>query len=101
MSNILQEIESQIAGLKTAVTKSNVGVVREIGDGAAKVEGLSDVMLGWEPPFGVGRETVDPSVRLIPLEEVLAETARLLDGSSPVIKRRMAMLAQVEEILPG
>ena len=45
MSNILQEIESQIAGLKTAVTKSNVGIVREIGDGAAKVEGLSDVML--------------------------------------------------------
>ncbi len=45
MSNILQEIESQIAGLKTAVTKSNVGVVREIGDGAAKIEGLSDVML--------------------------------------------------------
>jgi F-type H+/Na+-transporting ATPase subunit alpha len=45
MSNILQEIESQIAGIKTAVTKSNVGVVREIGDGAAKVEGLSDVML--------------------------------------------------------
>jgi hypothetical protein len=40
-------------------------------------------------------------VRLVPLEEVLAETARLLDGSSPVIKRRMAMLAQVEEILPG
>jgi F-type H+-transporting ATPase subunit alpha len=45
MSNIVQEIESQIAGLKTAVTKSNVGIVREIGDGAAKVEGLSDVML--------------------------------------------------------
>ena len=45
MSNILQEIESEIAGLKTAVTKSNVGVVREIGDGVAKVEGLSGVML--------------------------------------------------------
>ena len=45
MSNILQELESQIAGIKTAVTRSNVGVVREIGDGAAKVEGLSDVML--------------------------------------------------------
>jgi F-type H+/Na+-transporting ATPase subunit alpha len=55
MSNILQEIESQIAGLKTAVTKSNVGVVREIGDGAAKVEGLSDVMLNEmiEFPGGV------------------------------------------------
>ncbi len=45
MSNILQELETEIAGLKTAVTKSNVGVVREIGDGVAKVEGLSDVML--------------------------------------------------------
>ncbi|MEC7862527.1 MAG: F0F1 ATP synthase subunit alpha [Verrucomicrobiota bacterium] len=45
MSNILQEIETQIAELKTAVTQSNVGVVRQIGDGVAKVEGLSDVML--------------------------------------------------------
>ncbi|MEM9282038.1 MAG: F0F1 ATP synthase subunit alpha [Verrucomicrobiota bacterium] len=45
MSNILQELESEIAALKTSVTKSNVGIVREIGDGVAKVEGLSDVML--------------------------------------------------------
>jgi F-type H+/Na+-transporting ATPase subunit alpha len=45
MSNILQELESQIAGIRSEVTRSNVGVVREIGDGAAKVEGLSDVML--------------------------------------------------------
>ena len=41
MSSILQEIESQIAGVKTSVMKQNVGVVREIGDGVAKVEGLS------------------------------------------------------------
>jgi len=45
MSNILQELESEIASLKTSVTKSNVGVVREAGDGVAKIEGLSDVML--------------------------------------------------------
>ena len=45
MSTILQELESQIAGLSTATTRSNVGVVREVGDGVAKVEGLSDVML--------------------------------------------------------
>ena len=45
MSNILQEIESDIADLKTGVTRTNVGTVREIGDGVAKVEGLSDVML--------------------------------------------------------
>ena len=39
MSNILQELETDIAGLKTAVTKSNVGVVRQVGDGVAKIEG--------------------------------------------------------------
>ncbi len=45
MSSILEEIETQIAGLKTSTTKSNVGVVREAGDGVARIEGLSDVML--------------------------------------------------------
>ena len=51
MSNILQELETQIAELKTAVTKSNVGTVRQIGDGVAKVEGLSDVMLNETMSF--------------------------------------------------
>src|SRR6267143_4507678 len=45
MSSILEEIETQIAGLKTSTTKSNVGVVREAGDGVARIEGLSEVML--------------------------------------------------------
>jgi F-type H+/Na+-transporting ATPase subunit alpha len=54
MSNILQELESEIAALKTAVSKSNVGIVREIGDGVAKVEGLSDVMLNEMVEFPGG-----------------------------------------------
>src|SRR6201996_1369730 len=45
MSSILQELENQISGLKTSTTTSNVGVVREVGDGVAKIEGLSGVML--------------------------------------------------------
>jgi len=45
MSTILQELESQISGLKTGTAKSNIGVVREVGDGVARIEGLSDVML--------------------------------------------------------
>src|SRR5246500_2181358 len=45
MSTILQELETTISGLKADTTRSNVGTVREIGDGVAKVEGLSDVML--------------------------------------------------------
>jgi F-type H+-transporting ATPase subunit alpha len=45
MSNILQELETEIAGLKTSTTKSNTGIVREAGDGVVRIEGLSDVML--------------------------------------------------------
>src|ERR1700751_3126604 len=55
MSSILEEIETKIAGLETSTTKSNVGVVRETGDGVARIEGLSDVMLNEmiEFPNGV------------------------------------------------
>ncbi len=45
MSNILQELEAEINKVTASVEKSNVGTVREIGDGVAKVEGLSDVTL--------------------------------------------------------
>ena len=45
MSTILEDIESKIEDLKTSTTKSNVGIVRETGDGVARIEGLSDVML--------------------------------------------------------
>ena len=45
MSNILQELEQEIANVSAGVSKTNVGTVREIGDGVAKVEGLSEVQL--------------------------------------------------------
>jgi F-type H+/Na+-transporting ATPase subunit alpha len=54
VTNILQEIESTIGALKTSATKSNVGIVRETGDGVAKIEGLSDVMLNEMIDFGGG-----------------------------------------------
>ncbi len=54
MSNLLQEIEAQIAGVKTATSKQNVGVVREISDGVAKIEGLTDAMLNEMLDFGNG-----------------------------------------------
>ena len=54
MSNLLQEIEAQIAGAKAATAKQNVGVVREIGDGVAKIEGLTDAMLNEMLDFGDG-----------------------------------------------
>jgi F-type H+-transporting ATPase subunit alpha len=54
MSNLLQEIEAQIAGVKTQVNKQNVGVIREIADGVAKIEGLTDAMLNEMLDFGNG-----------------------------------------------
>ena len=54
MSTILQDLETQIAGLKTSTTKSNIGYVREVGDGVARIEGLSDVMLNEELEFPNG-----------------------------------------------
>jgi F-type H+-transporting ATPase subunit alpha len=54
MSNLLQEIEAQIAGAKLTAAKQNVGTVREIGDGVAKIEGLTDAMLNEMLDFGNG-----------------------------------------------
>ncbi|MSU42043.1 MAG: F0F1 ATP synthase subunit alpha [Pedosphaera sp.] len=54
MSNLLQEIEAQITGAKTTAQRHNVGVVREIADGVAKIEGLSDCMANEMLDFGNG-----------------------------------------------
>ena len=54
MSNLLQDIEAQIAGAKTDVARENVGVVREIGDGVAKIEGLTGAMMNEMLDFGNG-----------------------------------------------
>jgi F-type H+-transporting ATPase subunit alpha len=54
MADLLKEIEAQIAGAKAATAKQNVGVIREIGDGVARVEGLTDAMLNEMLDLGHG-----------------------------------------------
>src|SRR3954469_15606824 len=54
MSTLLQDIESQISGVKAGMAKQNVGTVREIGDGVAKIEGLRSAMLNEMLDFGNG-----------------------------------------------
>src|SRR5258707_7237342 len=54
MPSLLQEIEAQIAQAKTTPVKQNVGVIREIGDGVAKVEGLANAMLNEMLDLGHG-----------------------------------------------
>src|SRR5271166_3112567 len=54
MADLLQEIEAEIAGAKATAARQNVGVIREVGDGVARVEGLSDAMLNEMLDLGHG-----------------------------------------------
>ncbi len=54
MDKLLQEIEAQIAGAKASTAKQNVGTIREVGDGVAKIEGLADAMLNEMIDLGHG-----------------------------------------------
>jgi len=51
---LLHAIEDQIGKLKTAPARQNVGIVREIGDGVAKIDGLSRARLNEMLDFGHG-----------------------------------------------
>jgi len=56
MSNNVLELESKISAIKSNSAKqTNVGIVREIGDGIARIEGLSEVKLNemLEFPGGI------------------------------------------------
>jgi len=56
MSNIVLELEEKIGAIKaSSARKTNVGVVREVGDGVARIEGISQAMLNemLEFPGGV------------------------------------------------
>jgi len=82
MPNLIEDIQSQISGLKSSVTRQNVGTVREIGDGVAKIEGLSDVMLNEmiEFPggiFGLALNLEETEVGAV----VLGEFRHIREGS--------------------
>ncbi len=81
MSSILEEIETQIAGLKTSTSKSNVGIVRDTGDGVARIEGLSDVMLNEmiefsSGVFGLALNLEETEVGAI----ILGDTTKVMEG---------------------
>ena len=61
--------------------------------------GRHGVMYAWEVPGGFGRPTPDPFVHEVDLTDMIEETKALLDGTSPVIKGRVALLEQVEHLL--
>lgn len=54
MNPILQELEARIKGAKASVLRENVGIVREVYDGVARIEGLSQAMYNEMLDFGNG-----------------------------------------------
>ena len=70
----------------------------------AAVRGLADgesgFMAGWTGP-GIKRAAsiYDPYVVLSPIDEVLSETARILDGSSPIAMWRKKIFEETEGML--
>ncbi|MCB9781308.1 MAG: 6-phosphofructokinase [Alphaproteobacteria bacterium] len=57
------------------------------------------LMAGWEPREPGGIDTPDRSVQLFALDDVLAQTDALLDGSHPTTKARVKLLGAVQGVL--
>jgi 6-phosphofructokinase 1 len=65
----------------------------------ALLEGATDEMVAWQPPVQGGLPTQDSSVQRFPLDRVLTETDALIDGSSPVTKRRLQLMEKAAGVL--
>lgn len=59
----------------------------------------TDVMMAWEPVGWDGDSEQDGSVSAIPLDAVLEETARMLDGRSESMLHRVKLLRQAERLM--
>ena len=100
MSNILQEIATTISGLKTDTVRSNVGVVRQVGDGVARIEGLSNVMLNEMIKFpgglyGIALNLEETEVGAI----LLGEDRGVLEGMEVETTGRLLSVPVGKELL--
>ena len=95
MLDLVQEIEAQIAGAKKAAARQTIGVIREIGDGVAKVEGLGDAMLNEMLDFGQG--VMGLALNLDETEIgviILGDYTKLEEKLGPLVLARAALSPQ-------
>lgn len=65
----------------------------------AVLDGRTDVMAGWNIGVDLGVTTTDDWIRLFDIDDVLAETEALLDGTSPVSIDRVARMEAIQGVL--
>jgi 6-phosphofructokinase 1 len=65
----------------------------------ALLGGETDQMVAWQTPLEGGIRTPDRAVTRWPLEAVLDETDKLLDGRSPVTQQRVALMQAAAGVL--
>jgi hypothetical protein len=56
-------------------------------------------MVAWMSTTEGGVRTIDPAVTLHPLPRVLEESQALIDGTSPLTRRRVQMMEAIEGVL--
>ncbi len=81
MSSITEQIEQEIANLQTATVKKNTGNIVSVGDGVAKINGLSEVMYNEMVEFpggvlGIALNLEEEEVGVV----VLGDTSKLKEG---------------------
>lgn len=65
----------------------------------AILDGRTDCMVAWQSTSDGGARTEDPSVKTFALEQVIQESQALVDGTSPLTRRRVQQMQQIEGIL--
>ena len=90
MSNVLEQIEQQIAQLSSRVVRKNTGIVRTIADGVAKIDGLSDVMYNEMVQFpggaiGIALNLEEDEVGCV----ILGDVSRLKEGDEVTTTGRL------------
>jgi F-type H+-transporting ATPase subunit alpha len=81
MSNVLDQIEQQIAKIQNKAVKKNTGTIRSVADGVAHIDGLSDVMYNEMVQFpggtiGIALNLEEDEVGCV----VLGDISRLKEG---------------------
>ncbi|CAB4244660.1 F1 sector of membrane-bound ATP synthase, alpha subunit [Methylacidimicrobium sp. AP8] len=86
MSTLLEEIESRIAALRREVAKTDVGTVRETGDGVVKIEGLGNVGMNEVLEFPDRRDSFGQPIRALALNLEETEVGGVILGDFTQIR---------------